>query len=271
MYCRSWLCWGVSTNSLSQAVVSVLCCPALSEYSLCQLHFLICSASLQVLTILLGVSLSLSDPTDPTVYKHRKAMTEGKWFDMSSYTVMCSVCRTCVQTQSKHCGLCNRCVSGFDHHCRWFNNCIGKENYRVFIALVVTLTISEFTIFAYSVLFLKYAFEEDFSRRCDEYLGWSGDYLIISIAAFTLLVSLLVGLGVSSLLVTHIWLRQIKHMTAYDYQLTQLKSEVRYIASTTGVSHLSEAPLDALSPQRHPHLTDHSVVPMTPSSHLPGL
>ncbi|OJD30380.1 zf-dhhc-domain-containing protein [Diplodia corticola] len=53
-------------------------------------------------------------------------------------------CRTChlpKPARSKHCPICKTCVARMDHHCIWVNNCVGRENYRWFLALLLSTTL----------------------------------------------------------------------------------------------------------------------------------
>jgi palmitoyltransferase ZDHHC4 len=55
-------------------------------------------------------------------------------------------CRTChfdKPARSKHCSICRACVAKCDHHCIWVNNCLGKENYRWFLALLLSVGVLE--------------------------------------------------------------------------------------------------------------------------------
>lgn len=43
--------------------------------------------------------------------------------------------------RTRHCYICNKCVENFDHHCDWLHQCIGKNNCRVFLAFLCTMTV----------------------------------------------------------------------------------------------------------------------------------
>lgn len=53
----------------------------------------------------------------------------------------CELCQCKVAKSSYHCQSCKRCVEEFDHHCTFVNNCIGKENYSIFIRLLLGIII----------------------------------------------------------------------------------------------------------------------------------
>lgn len=103
----------------------------------------------EFLLLLLMVLLYFIDPTA------RKTKGEsGKSF--------CRICDLAVSLRAKHCGQCNRCTEGFDHHCKWLNNCIGDKNYRLFIVLVVVLSLDKVFIlfFVVNSLIDSYSNEE---------------------------------------------------------------------------------------------------------------
>lgn len=54
----------------------------------------------------------------------------------------CAKCNVTRPPRCHHCRVCNRCVLQFDHHCIWVNNCIGYNNYRSFLALLLSLVVA---------------------------------------------------------------------------------------------------------------------------------
>ncbi len=109
-------------------------------------------ASLIQGTLLLFVGSSwlmatFSDPTDETLKRFRTsarpevdALFEHISANIAQYSY-CTACQSFTEKGSKHCRRCNRCVSGFDHHCKWLNNCVGRANYRLFLAVLASVTL----------------------------------------------------------------------------------------------------------------------------------
>ena len=104
------------------------------------------------------------------------------------------------------------------------NNCIGGQNYRLFASLIGVLTVSQAVFCAFAGAFLGETAKDGFVGRCREYSGWDSSMLVEVMVAFALLAAGLTAFGISNLIGLHLWLRKVKHMTTYDYIISQRKS-----------------------------------------------
>lgn len=173
---------------------------------------------LLVVVLAFGLFLSLSDPTDPAVYREREARSRQQKQDYTDFNKICVKCETHVQFSSKHCSVCHRCVNDFDHHCKWLNNCIGGANYRQFGCLLISfamLTAVQVVTAAFSLLQVLTP-QSDERKTAEKYYN----DIRVHFGAIGVLLSFA---GISCVLVSqlglfHIWLR-CKRMTTYEYVL----------------------------------------------------
>lgn len=164
-------------------------------------------------------ALTASDPTDPVVYQHRKAL-ESKYnsyrlpFDESLYRFNCNACGTNVNNNAKHCSSCNRCVAGFDHHCKWLNNCIGKANYKGFCVLIAVLAACQAVQLVFTAVAISRLAREDMDN-IDHYL--KSEPIIPLVLLFVhIFFAGVVFIGVSHLICLHIYLKW-KGLTTFEW------------------------------------------------------
>lgn len=174
----------------------------------------LCLFSLSLGTALvLGILITVSDPTDPVVYAHQASIEKGLPFDERHYALVCTSCQTNVSALSKHCARCGRCIAKFDHHCKWLNNCIGESNYRKFVALLWAVEFTEGVILAFGLMsLLEILSEVDLPRVV-------GISVLLGIAVILFLI-------LFQLILFHIWLG-LHGLTTYDYIRSRRVSSVR--------------------------------------------
>jgi palmitoyltransferase ZDHHC1/11 len=96
-----------------------------------------------------------TDPSDDAL----RDLSKGS--PRTNNSVYCYICEVNVNKCSKHCRYCGKCVEGLDHHCKWLNTCVGTKNYKFFLAVLgsvtLTTTISVTLSIAYLVEIFAYA------------------------------------------------------------------------------------------------------------------
>ncbi|XP_067935209.1 palmitoyltransferase ZDHHC4-like [Watersipora subatra] len=94
---------------------------------------------LWIIHVLCYVMCIVSNPGVIRARNHRAALAvysyDGLVYRMGQTCVTCGFDKP---ARSKHCSVCNKCVHRFDHHCAWINCCIGANNYRYFVAILLT-------------------------------------------------------------------------------------------------------------------------------------
>lgn len=195
--------WGLLTFSSVVACWQVLLRLPLAG----QLVYGVIFSLSQTTVLVVGLLATCLDPTDPTVYAHRRAQQglSDSPFNPDLYQAFCSLCGTYVQVQSKHCGECNRCVSGFDHHCRWLNNCVGRANYPLFAVAIGALEVAEIGTGVACVYVIP-------------------SLQTLSVAFFLVLSLLLLCTAIAFvngyLILFHIWLKW-NHLTTYEFLVSR--------------------------------------------------
>lgn len=67
-----------------------------------------------------------------------------KWYVLKGRVYRLKVCPTCFIMRplgSGHCKKCNVCIERYDHHCPWVGSCIGRNNYKYFFFLLISINV----------------------------------------------------------------------------------------------------------------------------------
>jgi len=103
----------------------------------------------------------------------------------------------------------------------------------MFLWLISLLDVSELVFLVYCCVFFSEARNEDFDSHCADYTGWQSSGLILTFTGLAFILALLIVIGVTNLIILNFWLRQIKHMTTYEYIVMQRKAAAKYKDGST--------------------------------------
>lgn len=170
----------------------------------------------EVIVLALGFAGTFNVPTDPTIKDQITLKAAGQVPNSTEYDAFCDVCGYFVHMSSKHCGSCNRCVKGFDHHCKWLNNCVGLSNYRIFLALISSLTVNVVIVISFDTLVLYRYFngDSDVKKSLEGNLGgsldaWCGVLVVLG------LLCILIFAATFNLIGLHVYLNY-RGITTYE-------------------------------------------------------
>ncbi|KAF5744615.1 protein S-acyltransferase 15 [Tripterygium wilfordii] len=98
----------------------------------------------EVLMLIIGLCRIMS--SDPGYVRHNSSCPEGvEALDENSLS----------QRRIRYCKKCKAYIKGFDHHCPAFGNCIGKNNYILFIFLLLGFLTTEVSYLLCLIQFTK--------------------------------------------------------------------------------------------------------------------
>ncbi|KAI9487557.1 MAG: DHHC palmitoyltransferase-domain-containing protein [Benjaminiella poitrasii] len=188
---------------------------------------------LSALVKVLSVWTSLTETEDPIVANQHGFVSRSQSYVkrygvpvIDSITSICNICRIKVLKSTRHCKLCNKCVDHMDHHCKWLNCCIGKSNYRLFLALIISafFALLWYTYIALSVLWSSIYDKNVFMIHAFELFSVENQlsdidrlyFLCVSFTVFIALIALISFISITRLLVFHIKLTKL-NMTTIEY------------------------------------------------------
>jgi len=188
-------------------------------------------ALLSFLVFITGLIATIIDPTDKLFkieLKKRKNLQgteENYTIEISKKHDFCVLCRSNINSNSKHCRICDKCVDKFDHHCNWLNNCIGEKNYKYFYLLLIFVEISLlFNVCVYSYAFVLYIKRTEETEKVFTRITRHRGVNLISCVIISMImavIDLAISMNIKYLIYTHTWLR-CNNLTTYEYIMKML-------------------------------------------------
>uniref|UniRef100_A0A6B2L3C4 Palmitoyltransferase n=1 Tax=Arcella intermedia TaxID=1963864 RepID=A0A6B2L3C4_9EUKA len=102
--------------------------------------------------------------TDPGILPKHTSTIEDILVGLKSRDTISNYCVTCMlrrPVRAKHCRTCSQCVARFDHYCPWINNDVGFGNHRLFLLVIIGLTLIHIWFLYYCTQFLMVSLTED--------------------------------------------------------------------------------------------------------------
>jgi palmitoyltransferase ZDHHC9/14/18 len=147
LFQSSMLIYFIFTVQESHLVLIALTVAAYAVNTLVQLVFPFIDPG-----VLPKILLHYDEPSKEEIPLDRKSFGESMKYGFSidrDYTFpikahhislrFCNECLIYRPPRAAHCYICNVCVEKLDHHCPWLGTCIGKRNYRLFLAYVISM------------------------------------------------------------------------------------------------------------------------------------
>jgi len=172
-----------------------------------------------------------------------KKQQQSEKVNAGEQLLYCSICDAEISKNSKHCRACDKCVQGFDHHCRWLNNCVGKKNYTIFVALMVSCLLLLVIVWATGILVLVRCFShrEIFDKDIAACLGSSFSRVpYITVVVSLTLLALSATVPLTQLFFFHVILIH-KGLTTYDYILA-IRDQGRGFGEGDGLNSMMSSP-----------------------------
>ena len=148
----------------------------------------------------------------------------------------CLMCHVFKPDRCHHCSACNRCVLNMDHHCPWINNCVGFGNRKIFMLLLLYVTLTVYfvlvfmlpTVYQTVIGFVK----EEINMTLYPSMLYIGVFLMLSMLGFliTIFIRFHIGLIVkNSTTIENMEEQQLKQKATTEVKTVPKNYDVGYL------------------------------------------